>query len=117
MLLTMWRSGMRKDEAIRLCKDAAERRPEGGYNICSGASKTDPFGEVWGADVVRLPPAGGPLGASAAVHVLQALPGRPFSLGREARSSSTLTLVMSSVQGLARPFRPRWPSACPCCRR
>jgi hypothetical protein len=76
MFLTMWRTGMRKDDAIRLRQAAAWARPDGGFNLRPGASKTDPLGKVWGLDVISLPaPCSDPLDASSGLHTLP--PARP----------------------------------------
>jgi hypothetical protein len=73
MFLIMWRTGMRKDDAIRLRKAAAWIHPGGGYNLRPGALKTDPLSKTWGSDVVALPrPCGTGLHASSGLHSLPA---------------------------------------------
>jgi integrase len=71
MFLVMWRTGMRKDDAIRLRKAAAWVRPDGDFNLSPCSSKTDPLCKVWGLDVISLPaPCSDPLDASSGLHSL-----------------------------------------------
>jgi cell division protein FtsW (lipid II flippase) len=48
MFVIMWVTGMRKDDATRLHRAAAWLRPDCGYNLRPGASKTYPLSKVWG---------------------------------------------------------------------
>jgi hypothetical protein len=75
MCFIMWRTGMRKDDAIRLRRGAALVLPDGGFNLSPCSSKTDPLGKVWGLDVVSLPaPCSGLLAASSGLHTLPPAP-------------------------------------------
>jgi integrase len=71
MFLIMWRTGMRKDDAIRLRGSSVWARTDGGFNLRPGSSKTDPLGQRWGPDVISLPaPGADPLDASSGLHAL-----------------------------------------------
>jgi hypothetical protein len=83
----MWRTCMRKDDAIRLRADSVTLRPDGSCNVRPGTTKADQLGRVWGSDLMwLLPPSGGPPDASSALLVLPARAGRtPLLAGSDGK--------------------------------
>jgi hypothetical protein len=85
MFLIMWRTGMRKDDAIRLRCSSVWARADGGFDLRPGSSKTDPLGQKWGLDVISLPaPGADPLDASSGLRALApAVPTAPLFRGAD----------------------------------
>jgi hypothetical protein len=43
----MWRTGMRKDDTIRLRANAVSLHPNCGCNVRQGTTEADQLGQVW----------------------------------------------------------------------